>query len=136
MPGRNRLVFGAPLSQRELDVLRLAAEGLTGKEIGHRLKPPLTSSTIKNHFNAVFIKLGANDRAHAVALGIREGLIELGDAVRPTPPHLTDDELATVRKMIRTWTAHEEVLDRLRTYFGHDFVVTLLDEEPEEGPSG
>ena len=132
MSGRKPLVFGARLSQRELDVLRLAAEGLTSKEIGHRLVPPVTAGTVKNHFNAVFIKLGANDRAHAVALGIREGLIDLEETVSAAPPHLSPDELVVVREMINSWPAHKEILDRLRAYFGRGFVVTLL-EEPEEG---
>ena len=134
--GRQHLVFGSQLSPRELDCIRLAAEGLTNKEIGHRLDPPLTDSTVKNHFNAAFIKLGANDRAHVVALGIREGLIDVGESIHPAPPHLTPDELIIVREMISSWGGHKEILDRLRSYFGHGFVVTVLEEDPEEEPPG
>ena len=98
------LVFGAQLTQRELDVIRLAAQGLSNKEIGYTLEPPVATGTVKNHFKTAFIKLGANDRAHAVALGIREGLIDLGETVRAAPPHLTPDEVVIVREMIRSWT--------------------------------
>ena len=62
-----------PLSPRELDVLRLLAQGRSNKEIGSRLD--LTEGTVKNHMTRVLEKLGALDRTQA-ALRARElGLI-------------------------------------------------------------
>jgi two-component system nitrate/nitrite response regulator NarL len=62
------------LSERETQVLRLIAEGLSGPEIGTRLF--ISSSTVKTHVKSVLEKLGVSDRAAAVAEGMRRGLIE------------------------------------------------------------
>jgi two-component system nitrate/nitrite response regulator NarL len=62
------------LSERESQVLRLIAEGLTGPEIGERLF--ISSSTVKTHVKSVLEKLGVNDRAAAVAEAMRRGFIE------------------------------------------------------------
>jgi DNA-binding NarL/FixJ family response regulator len=62
-----------PLSERELEVLRLVAEGLSNKEIGHKLS--LAEGTVKNYVTSVLGKIGARDRTQA-ALRARElGLI-------------------------------------------------------------
>jgi len=62
-----------PLSERELDVLRLLAEGLSNREIG--LKLSLTEGTVKNYVTNVLQKIGVRDRTQA-ALRARElGLI-------------------------------------------------------------
>jgi len=62
-----------PLSERELDVLRLVAEGLSNREIG--LKLSLAEGTVKNYVTNVLQKIGARDRTQA-ALRARElGLI-------------------------------------------------------------
>ena len=63
----------AALSSRELDVLRLAAEGYTAEAAAAALV--LTEHTIKSHFKRILVKLGARNRTHAVAIGIRSGLI-------------------------------------------------------------
>jgi DNA-binding CsgD family transcriptional regulator len=61
------------LTDRELEVLRLAAEGNNGPEIAARLF--VSPSTIKTHFDNMYEKLGVSDRAGAVAHAIRSGLI-------------------------------------------------------------
>jgi len=63
------------LSAREIDVLRLIATGNANKEIAARLS--ITEETVKNHVTHILAKLGANDRTHAVTIGIKRGLIEL-----------------------------------------------------------
>jgi len=63
----------ATLTKRELDVLRLVAEGLTNKEIGARLF--VSADTINGHLDSVYHKLGVSDRAHAVAVALRRGLV-------------------------------------------------------------
>lgn len=65
--------LATPLSERELAVLRLLADGCSNKEIGARLS--ITEGTVKNHMTNVLSKLGALDRTQA-ALKARElGLI-------------------------------------------------------------
>lgn len=62
------------LSERESQVLKLIAEGLSGPEIAERLF--VSSSTVKTHVRGLLEKLGVNDRAAAVAEAMRRGLIE------------------------------------------------------------
>ena len=54
-----------PLSKRELEVLRLIADGLSNQEIAERLV--VGKSTVKTHINRIFGKLGATNRKQAVA---------------------------------------------------------------------
>lgn len=63
-----------PLTERELSVLRLVADGHSNKVIAHRLE--LSVDTIKAHLKSVFAKLGVNDRTHAVTTATRRGFIE------------------------------------------------------------
>jgi len=66
---------GAALTPRELDVLRLVAQGLGNKEIAAELD--LSSHTVKYHLASVLAKLGARSRTEAVSRGIRTGLLPL-----------------------------------------------------------
>ena len=63
------------VTPREIEVLRLAAGGNSNKEIGERLS--LTEETVKSHIRSILAKLGANDRAHAVAIGLKRGIFDL-----------------------------------------------------------
>jgi PAS domain S-box-containing protein len=62
-----------PLSEREIEVLRLAAEGVSGPDIAERLV--LSPATVKTHFAHIYEKLGVGDRTAAVAQALRTGLI-------------------------------------------------------------
>lgn len=64
-----------PLTPREVDVLRLVASGNANKIIAAELS--LTEETVKSHIRNIFSKLGANDRTHAVAIGLKRGIIQL-----------------------------------------------------------
>ncbi|MCS6827670.1 MAG: response regulator transcription factor [Caldilinea sp.] len=64
-----------PLTARELEVLRLLAEGLSNKEIAHVLG--VSDHTAKFHVNAILAKLGAQSRTEAVVKAMRAGLILL-----------------------------------------------------------
>jgi DNA-binding NarL/FixJ family response regulator len=68
-PGRGR----APLTERELQVLRGMADGKSNAEIGRDLY--VSEDTVKTHARRLFRKLGARDRAHAVAVGFRSGAL-------------------------------------------------------------
>jgi DNA-binding NarL/FixJ family response regulator len=63
------------LTPREIDVLRLIAGGNANKEIGAQLS--LTEETVKGHVKNILAKLGANDRTHAVTIGLKRGIIDL-----------------------------------------------------------
>jgi DNA-binding NarL/FixJ family response regulator len=66
-------VVKGPLTIREAEVLRGMASGLSNREIGDGMY--LTEDTVKTHASRLFRKLGARDRAHAVAVGFRSGLL-------------------------------------------------------------
>jgi DNA-binding NarL/FixJ family response regulator len=66
---------GDALSPRELDVLRLAAVGHSNRAIGAQLG--IGETTVKTHMSTILVKLGANDRAHAVTLAVQRGFIDL-----------------------------------------------------------
>jgi two-component system, NarL family, response regulator len=63
------------LTQREIDVLRLIAAGNSNKLIADRLS--IGEATVKSHVTNILSKLGANDRAHAVTIGLKRGIIDL-----------------------------------------------------------
>ena len=63
------------LSPRELDVLRLAADGNTNRVIGEALG--ISEPTVKTHMSTILVKLGAGDRTHAVTLALKRGYITL-----------------------------------------------------------
>jgi len=64
------------LSSREIDVLRLVAAGSGNKQIADKLC--IAETTVKSHIRSILSKLGANDRTHAVTIGLQRGIIELG----------------------------------------------------------
>ena len=63
------------LSSREIDVLRLIAAGNPNKEIAAQLS--IAEDTVKSHVTNILAMLGANDRTHAVTIGLKRGIIEL-----------------------------------------------------------
>ena len=65
------------LSTRELDVLRLVAEGLSNRDVASRLH--ISENTVKNHLRSVHDKLGVSSRTEAVITAVRSGLLgEIG----------------------------------------------------------
>jgi DNA-binding NarL/FixJ family response regulator len=63
------------LSLREIDVLRLIGAGNGNKQIADKLS--IEETTVKSHIGSILSKLGANDRTHAVTIGLQRGIIEL-----------------------------------------------------------
>jgi DNA-binding NarL/FixJ family response regulator len=68
-------VRGGSVSEREIDVLKLMAQGKTNKEIGSVLF--ISAGTVKSHVKSIFAKLNVNSRAEAVANAAHSGLIQL-----------------------------------------------------------
>ena len=60
------------LTQRELDVLELVADGYPTAEIARALW--ITEDTVRTHVKRILMRLEARTRAHAVAIAFREGL--------------------------------------------------------------
>jgi DNA-binding NarL/FixJ family response regulator len=63
------------LTEREVDVLNLIASGNGNKQIADRLS--ISEATVKARVTNILSKLGANDRAHAVTIGLKRGIIAL-----------------------------------------------------------
>lgn len=65
---------GSPLSAREVQILQHIASGSSTKEVARDLG--ISAHTVKTHLERIFDKLGANDRAQAVAIALRMGLVQ------------------------------------------------------------
>jgi DNA-binding NarL/FixJ family response regulator len=63
------------LTTREMDVLRLIRDGYRNKQIANQLA--IAETTVNFHIKNLVGKLGASDRAHAVAIAIRRGLLQM-----------------------------------------------------------
>jgi DNA-binding NarL/FixJ family response regulator len=63
------------LSPREIEVLKLIASGNANKIIAAQLS--ITEETVKGHVKNILAKLAANDRTHAVTIGLKRGIIDL-----------------------------------------------------------
>lgn len=87
-----------PLSQREYQVLQLISDGLSNQGIADALV--LSVETVRTHIKGVLRKLSARDRAHAVAIGFRTGLLsQYGDSVAGpavVPPRRSDEHTMTM----------------------------------------
>jgi DNA-binding NarL/FixJ family response regulator len=73
--GKSLEEITTPLTPKEVQILTHVAEGNSNKRIANILG--ISEQTIKNHVSAILRKLNANDRAHAVFIAIRNGLISV-----------------------------------------------------------
>lgn len=69
-------MLAEPLSERELEVLELMAQGLSNKEIGRTLW--IGETTVKTHVSHILRKLQQNDRTQAVLAALKAGIVKLG----------------------------------------------------------
>ncbi len=63
-----------PLSDREVEILQRVAYGASTREVAEELG--ISTHTVKTHMDRIFEKLEANDRAQAVAIAVRSGIID------------------------------------------------------------
>jgi DNA-binding NarL/FixJ family response regulator len=64
-----------PLTEREVEVLRCVAGGNPNKQVAAQLS--IMEETVKAHMSRILSKLGANDRTHAVVIGVKRGIIDV-----------------------------------------------------------
>lgn len=75
--------YREPLSERELQILRLVSTGASNREVAYRLG--ISTNTVKVHLRNIFAKLGAESRTEATMIAVREGWVTV-PTVPPTPP--------------------------------------------------
>ena len=63
------------LTRREIEVLKLLAEGLFNKEIAYKLS--ISEKTVKNHVSNIFKKIGVFDRTQAAVYAIKNNIVDL-----------------------------------------------------------
>jgi len=63
------------LTRREIEVLKLLAEGLFNKEIAYKLS--ISEKTVKNHVSSIFKKIGVSDRTQAAVYAIKNNIVEI-----------------------------------------------------------
>jgi len=73
--GESELSLVEPLTDRELHILNLVADGLSNPQIARRLA--ISRNTVKFHLSSIISKLGATSRTEAVTIGVKRGLIIL-----------------------------------------------------------
>jgi DNA-binding NarL/FixJ family response regulator len=68
----------APLTDRELEILRKVSDGMTNAEIGYALG--ISAQTVKNHVTSILRKLAVNDRTQAVVTALKRGWLSIDDS--------------------------------------------------------
>lgn len=68
-----RTSSGSDLTARELEILRIAAQGMTNRDIAEQLS--LSVNTVRNHMQHVLNKLGAHSKLEAVSIAVRLGIV-------------------------------------------------------------
>ena len=71
--GEPEFAIAEPLTDRELEILNLVADGLTNPEIARQLN--ISRNTVKFHVSSIISKLGATSRTEAVTIGLKRGLL-------------------------------------------------------------
>jgi DNA-binding NarL/FixJ family response regulator len=75
--GGDSRVAPPPLTERELEVIRALARGMSDRQIAHTLG--ISEKTVRNHTSNIYRKLHIFDRTQAVIYAVREGVIDVGD---------------------------------------------------------
>ncbi len=94
--------FGEALSERELEIVSLVAQGLTNREIAVRVY--LSPNTVKVHLRNIFSKTGGASRTERTMLAVKEGWVAVAPMLEPAPSELQyeDDAAATAAAPVQT----------------------------------
>src|SRR5262252_6233688 len=68
-------VMASAVTNREIEILKLLANGMANKQIAYRLK--ISEKTVRNHVSNMYEKLGIYDRSQAVLYAVKKGLVEV-----------------------------------------------------------
>ncbi len=82
--------YGDTLSERELEVVALVAEGLTNREVAEHLY--LSPNTVKVHLRNIFAKTGVASRIELSMMAVKEGWVVVEDVAPETPPALEEED--------------------------------------------
>ena len=75
MKASNASLIENSLTRRELEVLKLLAEGLFNKEIAYTLS--ISEKTVKNHVSNIFRKINVSDRTQAAVYAIKHNIVDI-----------------------------------------------------------
>ena len=103
-------VSGETLSSREIDVLKLMAQGKSNKEIGSALF--ISEGTVKSHVKAIFAKMNVISRTEAVASATRRGLIHLSGCVAAVTASIAR-VLFQTREQALSHSWHRKICERV-----------------------
>jgi NarL family two-component system response regulator LiaR len=76
-PGGSANLAAPPLTERELEVIKALARGMSDRQIANSLG--ISEKTVRNHTSNIYRKLHIFDRTQAVIYAVREGVIDVGD---------------------------------------------------------
>jgi DNA-binding CsgD family transcriptional regulator len=85
--------YGEPLSEREMEILRMVATGVTNREVAYRLA--ISANTVKAHLRNIFTKLGAESRTEATMIAVQEGWVHVEGAEQAETEKAAGDESVT-----------------------------------------
>jgi two-component system response regulator DegU len=100
----------APLTDRELEILRKVSEGMRNAEIGHGLG--ISERTIKTHIAAILRKLAVNDRTQDVIDAISQGRLSVDDSTQSGRGKLTLEE-NRVMQLLKRGLSHAEIAEQM-----------------------
>ena len=124
--------ISTPLNPKEVEILALVVKGKANKEIGSILG--ISESAVKKNISSILRKLNANDRAHAVVLAVRNGLVSIQPNVGSSSSHT--DTLAEASDTIDGTNRTEEEVRNIVSKMladAEEIARQLIEEAKQEG---